>query len=136
MRSKILILLVVGIVLLGSTVGCGGGSPQSQGGSEAKQSQSDKKGEKEGAKTESLEGVVARVMPDKNRIVVRPKEGEAVPFKYRPDTLKVTLDDKEAQPEAIEKGQRATVEYVTTTTKQDREVHVARSLTLESRESE
>jgi len=133
-----MILLVVGIVLVGTTVGCGGGSQQgaqSQGGSEAKQSQSDKKGEKDAAKTESLEGVVARVMADKNHIVVRPKEGEAVPFKYRPDTLEVTLDGEEAEPDAIAKGQRATVEYVTTTTKQDREVNVARSLTLESRES-
>jgi hypothetical protein len=142
LRSKILILMVVGLVLIGAAVGCGGGGQQgaqSQGGSEsdqAKQSPSDKEGEKKASKLESLEGVVTRVLSDKNRMVVRPAEGEAVAFKYRPDNFEVKLDGEEAEPEAIEKGQRATVEYVTSTTKQDREINVARSLTLEDRGSE
>jgi hypothetical protein len=132
--SKILAFLIVVVVLVGAAAGCGGGGQrdaQSQG-SEQKSGKG-KVGKERETKTESLDGTVARVLPEKNTVVVRPKDGGPVPFRYRAENLEVTLNGEEAKLEDIEKGQAASVEYVTRTTEKDREVNVARSIELQSR---
>jgi hypothetical protein len=53
-----------------------------------------------------------------------------VTFKYKPDDVEVTLQGEQANPDAINVGQQATVSYVKTT-KDSREVNVARSIWLQ-----
>jgi hypothetical protein len=48
----------------------------------------------------------------------------------------VTLNGEEAKLDDIEKGQTASVMYVTRTTEKDRELNVARSIELQSRGGE
>jgi hypothetical protein len=53
-----------------------------------------------------------------------------VTFEYKPDNVAVTLQGEQANPDAINVGQQATVSYVKTT-KDSREVNVARSIWLQ-----
>jgi hypothetical protein len=130
---------VVFVVLLELSVGGGGGDAQDQSqGSKAEESKQERTGgektKKEGAtKMESVEGIVVRSVPDKRTVFVKPDNGERQPFTYKPDEVKVTLDGKEAGPDAIDEGQRVSIEYKKVTTKKDREVNVAQSIKLESK---
>jgi hypothetical protein len=119
--------LAVGLVV----TGCGGGGNQQDNQSQGSKAEQPKK---EGAsKTESVEGIVSRSVPDKRTVFVKPDNGERQPFTYKPDEVEVTLDGKEAGPDAIDKGQRVSIEYKKVTTKKDREVNVAKSMKLESK---
>jgi hypothetical protein len=124
---------VIFVVLLELFVSSGGGNPQDNQSQGSKADQPKKEGKKEGAtKLESVEGVVVRSVPDKRTLFVKPDDGELQPFTYKTDEVEVTLDGKEAGPDAIDKGQRATIGYKKITTKKDREVNAARSIELES----
>jgi hypothetical protein len=130
--SRILTFLIFVVVLVGVAAGCGGGGQQDAQ-SQGSEQKPGKVGKERETKTESLDGTVVRVLPEKNTVVVRPKDGGPVPFRYRTETLEVKLNGEEAKLEDIEKGQTASVKYVTRTTKKDREVNMARSIELQSR---
>lgn len=131
-------LLVVVVVVSG----CGGAGTQQNnnasqeggggGGSKAQQS-SNKHQEHTGApKRQSLSGTVAKSLPDKDKVIIRPEKAKVVPLRYRPEKVEITLEGKAAKPEAIREGQKATVEYVKKTNKKNREVNIARSIALQS----
>jgi hypothetical protein len=82
---------------------------------------------------ESVKGIVLRSFPDKRTIFVKPKDGERQAFTFKSDKVEVTLDGKEAGPDAIDKGQRVSIGYEKVTTKKDREVNVAKSIKLQSK---
>ncbi|MFL5990606.1 MAG: hypothetical protein ACJ73W_01250, partial [Rubrobacteraceae bacterium] len=69
-------------------------------------------------------------LQDKHKVIVRPHKAKVVIFKYKPDNINVTLAGKQVEPDAISAGQQATVSYVKTT-KDGREVNVARSIWLQ-----
>jgi hypothetical protein len=124
-------LIAVGLAVGLVVTGCGGGGNQQDNQSQGSKAEQPKK---EGAsKTESVEGIVSRSVPDKRTVFVKPDNGERQPFTYKPDEVEVTLDGKEAGPDAIDKGQRVSIEYKKVTTKKDREVNVAKSMKLESK---
>jgi cytoskeletal protein RodZ len=131
-RARVLIsLIAVGLAVSLVVAGCGGGGNQQDNQSQGSKAEQPKK---EGASNrESVEGVVSRSVPDKRTVIVKPDDGERQPFTYKPDKVKLTLDGKEAGPDAIDKGQRATIKYKKVTTKKDREVNVAKSIELESK---
>jgi hypothetical protein len=79
-----------------------------------------------------LSGTVAKTLQDKDKVIIRPENAKVVPFKYRPEKVEITLEGKAAKPDAISKGQKATVEYVKKTNKKNREVNIARSIELKS----
>jgi hypothetical protein len=133
------------LVLVASVImtGCGGGTQQnnpSQEGSKAqknnqesttKQAAQESSTEQEAANRESLSGTVVKLLPDKDKIYVKPtKEPKAVKIKYIPDNVNVTLAGKQVEPDAISKGQQATVKYVKKTNN-NREVNLARSIWLQ-----
>ena len=72
-------------------------------------------------------GIIARVDLEHRRFVLRPEEGDRVHLRFRPETITVVLDGKEAKPEDMQKGQRAEIEYVVRDDK-----NLARSVTLRS----
>jgi hypothetical protein len=61
---------------------------------------------------ETATGVIARVDLENRRFVLRPTEGDRIPLRFRPETIKVVLDGEEAKPDDLQKGQRAEIEYV------------------------
>ena len=125
---------VIFVVLLELFVGGGGGDQQDNQSQGSKAEQPKKEGKKEGAtKLESVEGIVVRSVPDKRTLFVKPENGEPQSFTYKTDEVEVTLDGKEVGPEAIDKGLRAEIGYKKVTTKKDREVNVARSIELQSK---
>jgi hypothetical protein len=79
---------------------------------------------------ESLSGTVADTLPDNDEVIIRTTSDEVVTFEYKPDDVEVTLQGEQANPDAINVGQQATVSYVKTT-KDSREVNVARSIWLQ-----
>lgn len=121
---------VIFVVLLELFVGGGAGTQQDNQSQGSKAEQPKKEG---ASNRESVEGVVSRSVPDKRTVIVKPDDGERQPFTYKPDKVELTLDGKEAGPDAIDKGQRATIKYKKVTTKKDREVNVAKSIELESK---
>jgi hypothetical protein len=124
-------LIAVGLAVGLVVTGCGSGGNQQDNQSQGSKAEQPKK---EGAtKLESVEGIVLRAASDKRTIFVKPDNGERQPFTYKPDKVKVTLDGKEAGPDAIDEGQRVSIEYKKVTTKKDREVNVAKSIKLESK---
>lgn len=137
MRVRVLVsLIAVGLAVVLVVTGCGGAGTQQDNQSQGSKAEQPKKegASKEGASNrESVEGVVSRSVPDKRTVIVKPDDGERQPFTYKPDKVKLTLDGKEAGPDAIDKGQRATIKYKKVTTKKDREVNVAKSIELESK---
>ena len=133
MNSRILASLIIVVAFVSVAAGCGGGAQQdaqSQGSEQKKQAE---RGKERESKTESVDGKVARVLPEQDTFVVRPEDGGPVPLRYSAENLEMTLDGEQAEPEDIEKGQTASVQYVTRTTEKDREVNVARSIELQSR---
>ena len=71
---------------------------------------------------------MARVLPDKDKVTVKPKSGAAMTFRYKPDKVKVELDGKKAEPDAIREGQSVTVRYL-----KFAKVNIARSIKLHSK---
>jgi hypothetical protein len=136
---------VLALVLVASVImpGCGGGEQQknrSQGskdhsqGSKA-QTTNQESTTKQAANRESLSGTVVDTLPDRDKVIISPnwkgqKNAKVVKVKYRPDNVEVTLQGEQANPDAINVGQQATVSYVKTT-KDSREVNVARSIWLQ-----
>ena len=131
------LVLVAGVIM----TGCGGGTQQnnpSQGSkaqkknqeSTTKQAAQESSTEQEAANKESLSGTVVKLLPDKDKIYVKPQKAKAVKIKYKPDNVNVTLAGKQAKPDAISKGQQATVKYVKKTNN-NREVNLARSIWLQ-----
>jgi hypothetical protein len=127
------IALVASLVL--TVTGCGGGTQQNNAsqGSKAQQSKQEQPSKHGAPKRESLSGTVAKTLQDKDKVIIRPENGKVVRLKYRPEKVEVTLEGKAAKPDAISKGQKATVEYVKRTNKKDREVNIAKSIQLKSR---
>jgi hypothetical protein len=129
---------VMFVVLLELFVGGGAGNsqdlPRGSGAEQSKQERSGgEKAKKEGEELESVAGIVLKAASDKHALIVKPDNGERQPFTYKPDEVKVTLDGKEAGPDAIDKGQRVSIGYKKVTTKKDREVNAAKSIELESK---
>jgi hypothetical protein len=129
---------VIFVVLLELFISGGGGDPQDQSqGAKAGQSKQERTGgekaKKEGENLESAAGIVLKAAPDKHALIVKPDNGERQPFTYKPDEVKVTFDGKEAGPDAIDKGQRVSIGYKKVTTNKDREVNVARTIELQSK---
>lgn len=82
-----------------------------------------------------LSGKVAGSHPDRGTFAIKTEpapQREVAIFRYRPDSVRVTLDGKEAEPDAISGGQKVRVEYVTKTTKKNREINLADSIKLKS----
>jgi hypothetical protein len=141
------VVSLVAIALVGSVlfvvllelfvVGSGGDTQDQARGSGAEQSKQERAGgEKAKKRAEKLEwvaGIVLKAASDKHALVVKPDDGERQTFTYKPDKVEVTLDGKEAGPDAIDKGQRVSIGYKKVTTKKDREVNVAKSIKLESK---
>jgi hypothetical protein len=127
-------LLAIGLAASLIMTGCGGGTQQNEPsqGSKSQQSEQERNSKQQAAKTESLSGRVAKTLPDKDKVIIRPENGKVVRFKYKPDKVKVTLEGEEAKPDAISKGQKATVKYVKKATKKDREVNLAQTIWLKS----
>jgi hypothetical protein len=135
---------VMALVLIASVImtGCGGGAQQdnpSQGSkaqksnkeSTTKQAAQESTTEQEAANRETLSGTVVKLLPDKDKIYVKPPKAEkAVKIKYKPDNVNVTLAGKQVEPDAISVGQQATVKYVKKTNN-SREVNLARSIWLQ-----
>jgi len=111
--------------------GCGGGGNQQDNQSQDSKAEQPKK--ERATKLESVEGIVVKSLPDKRTVFVKPENGEPQPFTYKKDKVEGTLDGKEAEPDAIGKGQRARIGYKKVTTKKDREVNRARSIELQSK---
>ena len=129
--------LIAGLLLL--LAGCGGGGKHNNGqskGSKAEQTKQkglgkEKTNKQAAPKWDTFKGTVASVQPDKDTLVVKRKNGEAITLKYKPDKVQVELDDEEAGPEAIKEGQRVTeVRYL-----KFAKVNIARSITLHSEKS-
>jgi uncharacterized protein YceK len=134
------LILVVCVIM----AGCGGGEQQkkpSQGskdtsqGSKAQTENQESTTNQAAANRESLSGTVVDTLPDRDKVIISPnwkgqKNAKVVKFKYRPDNVEVTLQGEQANPDAINVGQQATVSYVKTT-KDSREVNVARSIWLQ-----
>jgi hypothetical protein len=132
MRVRVLVsLIAVGLAVGLVVTGCGGGGNQQDNQSQGSKAEQPKK--ERATKLESVEGVVVRSVPDKRTLFVKPDDGERQTFTYKPDKVEVTLDGKEAGPDAIDKGQRVSIGYKKVTTKKDREVNVAKSIKLESK---
>jgi hypothetical protein len=125
--SLIAVGLAVGLVV----TGCGGGGNQQDNQSQDSKAEQPKK--ERATKLESVEGIVVKSIPDKRTVFVKPDNGERQPFTYKPDEVEVTLDGKEAGPDAIDKGRRVSIGYKKVTTKKDREVNVARTIELQSK---
>lgn len=134
-------LLVVVVVVVVS--GCGGAGTQQNnasqeeggggGSSKAQQSSNKHQEQHRGApKRQSLSGTVAKSLPDKDKVIIRPEKAKVVPLRYRPEKVEITLEGKAAKPEAIREGQKALVEYIKKTNKKNREVNIARSIALQS----
>jgi hypothetical protein len=129
---------VIFVVLLELFINGDAGNPQDQSqGAKAGQSKQERTGgekvKKEGENLESAAGIVVSSAPDKRTVFVKPDNGERQPFTYKPDEVEVTLDGKEAGPDAIDKGQRVSIGYKKVTTNKDREVNVARTIELQSK---
>jgi hypothetical protein len=123
------VTLIAGSLLL---VGCGGEGQQN---GQSKGSKGDKTtqkapGKEKTNKPHTFKGTVTSVLPDKDNLTVKRKNGEAKTFKYKPDKVKVKLDGKEAGPDAIEKGQYVRLEYL-----QYPKVNIAHSIKLRSEKS-
>jgi hypothetical protein len=92
--------------------------------------------DKKDRERKTMEGVVARLVTNedrKNNLLVRPKEGEPVSFKFRSEKTRIQLNGEKADLGAIEKGQRVEVEYFTVAPpEQDVERNIARSIKLQS----
>lgn len=58
-------------------------------------------------------GVVGAVNIQKSKIYFRPRGKKAIPLKYFPKQVRITMDGRKAQPQDIERGQRARVIYTT-----------------------
>jgi hypothetical protein len=122
-------LLAVGLAVGLVVTGCGGGGNQQDNQSQGSKAEQPKK---EGAtKMESVEGIVLKAPSDKHAFFVNPDNGERQLFTYKPDKVEVTLDGKEAGPDAIDEGQKISIGYKKVTTKKDREWNVAKSIKLE-----
>lgn len=124
MRARFLVsLIATGLVVGLLLTGCGESGQQNDQSqdSEAQQPKQGRTGEQE-----PLSGTVVRVLPENEVIVVRSV------FKYRPDQVRVTLDGKEVEPNAIAEGQKAEVLYSKVTTEQGRDINVVRSIKLQS----
>ena len=139
-------LLAVGLIA-GSLVlvGCGGESQQSSQNSQNSQnsqdnhnSQTSQNSQYEGSKGEqkaapnwkSFKGAVTSVLPDKDNLTVKRKNGTAKTFKYKPDRVRVKQDAKKVGPDAIEKGQLIRLNYV-----QHKHVNVANSIRIRAKTS-
>ena len=132
MRVRALVsLIAVGLAVGLVVTGCGGGGDQQDNQSQDSKAEQPKK--ERATKLESVEGIVVRSVPDKRTVFVKPENGEPQPFTYKPDEVEVTLDGKEAGPDAIDKGQRVSIGYKKVTTNKDREVNVARTIELQSK---
>jgi hypothetical protein len=127
-------LMAIGLVASLVLTGCGGGTQQNNPSqdSKAQQTKQEPNGKQGAAKRESLSGTVAKTLPDKDKVLIRPENAKVVPFKYRPEKVEVTLEGKAVKPDAISKGQKATVSYVKKTNKKNREVNIAKSIELKS----
>jgi len=138
-RVRVLLYLLAAGLLAGSLllVGCGTGGQQngqskgSKAGHTTQKATGNEKTSKQGAPSwHTFKGTVASALPDKNNLTVKPKNGEAKTFKYKPDKVEVELDGKKAEPEAINKGQHAKVKYLQYT-----KVNIAHSLKLHTKKS-
>jgi hypothetical protein len=136
-------LLAVGLIA-GSLVlvGCGGEGQQdsqnSQNSQHSQNSENSQHSQYEGSKGEqkaapnwkSFKGSVTSVLPDKDNLTVKRKNGTAKTFKYKPDRVRVKQDGKKVGPDAIEKGQLVRINYV-----QHEHVNVANSMRIRSKKS-
>jgi hypothetical protein len=134
------VIFVVGLELL---MGSGGDNqqdrPQGSKAEQSKEEQSKEKrtgGETAKKKEEKLEwvvGIVLKAGTDKRAVIVKPDNGKRQLYTYKPDKVKVTLNGKEAGPDAIDEGQRINIGYEKVTSNKDREWNVAKSIMLASR---
>ena len=144
MRVRFLTYLLAVGLIAGSLVlvGCGGEGQQdsqnSQNSQHSQNSQNSQHGQYEGSKGEqkaapnwkSFKGAVTSVLPDKDNLTVKRKNGTAKTFKYKPDRVRVKQDGKKVGPDAIEKGQLVRINYV-----QHEHVNVANSMRIRSKKS-
>jgi hypothetical protein len=135
------------LVLVASVImtGCGGGAQQNNSSQDSKDSKQGSKDSKQGSKAkttnqkstteqeenrQSLSGMVVVTLPDKDKIIIRPHKAKVVKIKYKPESVDVTLQGKQVEPDAISVGQQATVSFVKRTNNNS-EVNLARSIWLQ-----
>jgi hypothetical protein len=118
--------------------GCGGGAQQNNSSQDSKDSKQGSKAKTTNQKStteqeenrQSLSGMVVVTLPDKDKIIIRPHKAKVVKIKYKPESVDVTLQGKQVEPDAISVGQQATVSFVKRTNNNS-EVNLARSIWLQ-----
>ena len=148
MRVRFLTYLLTVGWIAGSLVlvGCGGGDQQNGGGrqngggqqnggggqqnSQNSQYEGSKGEQKAGPNWKAFKGAVTSVLPDKDNLTVKRKNGTAKGFKYKPERVRVKQDAKKVGPDAIEKGQLVRINYV-----QHEQVNVANSIRIRAKTS-
>ena len=128
--------LIAGLLLL---VGCGGGgqqNDQSKGSQGEQTAQNDQYKGEENTKQPApswygFKGTVTSILPDKDNLTVKRKNGKAKTFIYKPDKVRVKLGGEKVGPDAIEKGQLVRVNYVGSAKKEN----IAHSIRIRSKKS-
>lgn len=106
-------LLVILVILL---AGCGGGGGGGQDGQQEGGADQDKKGAPEAGKNapeaKIALGTVKRVNYEKERVVIRPSQGEGLmTFGVKPEA-RIMLGDEKVELADVKKGQQAQIEYI------------------------
>ncbi|HEU4493235.1 MAG TPA: hypothetical protein VFR69_03550, partial [Rubrobacteraceae bacterium] len=141
-RYLLAVGLVAGSLLL---VGCGGGGEQGQQndqseGSQGEQTAQNDQYEEATGKEDATQaapswglfkGSVTSILPDRDNLTVKRKNGTAKTFTYKPDRVRVKLGGEKVELDAIEKGQLVTINHVRTATKEN----IAHSIRIRSKKS-
>lgn len=119
-------LLVLLVFLLAGCGGGSGGTEDQQGGQQGGQQEGQADQSKKNApETKIALGTVKRVNYEKERMVIRPSQGEGLmTFGVRPEA-RVTLDGEKAELKDVKQGQQAQIEYI-----QNNDLMRARSIQL------
>ena len=128
--------LIAGSLLL---VGCGGEgqqNDQSEGSQGEQMAQNDQYKGEENTKQAApswygFKGTVTSILPDKDSLTVKRKNGKAKTFTYKPDKLRVKLGGEKVELDAIEKGQLVTINHVRTAKKEN----IAHSIRIRSKKN-
>ncbi len=118
-------LLVILVILLAGCGGGDGGSGGGSGGEEDKQGGQADQAKKDAPETKIALGTVKRVNYEKERLVIRPSQGEGLMTFGIRQGARITVGDKEAELKDVKKGQQAQIEYI-----QKNELKRARSVQL------
>lgn len=122
MRVRFFLTLLLAVGLIAGAlvlVGCGGEGQQNSQNSQTNQtsqyegSTGAQTAQKQAARSWYVfKGAVTSILPDKDNLTVKRKNGKSRTFTYKPDKVRVRQGGEKTGPEAIEKGQLVTINYV------------------------